>query len=54
MVDWQGLFQWSLQFHDGTSSSNVKPMSEEDKKFLTDAIQAYSLDVPHRMNEIAK
>lgn len=54
MVDWQGLFKWSLSYNDGTSNPDIKPMSDEDKKWLQEAIEAYSLDVPNRMKEIAK
>ena len=35
-VDWQGLFNWSMQQHDGTAPSrpDIQPMSEEDAKWL--------------------
>ena len=40
MVDWNGLFNWSVQYHDGTSATSpeFEPMSEDDKKWLEDAM----------------
>ena len=38
-IDWNGLLQWSSQYHDGTRpASDFKPLSGEDKKFLEGAM----------------
>ena len=53
MVDWPGLLKWSLQFQDETrSSDNIKPMSEEDKKWLAEALESYSFDDIKRIKQI--
>jgi hypothetical protein len=44
MVDWQGLFNWSMKYHDGTEASNFREMSEEDRKFLEEAIKSYTFN----------
>lgn len=41
MLDWQGLLKFTLKHADGTKSSNFTPMSEEDKKWLEEAMQHY-------------
>ena len=39
-IDWNGLLQWSSQYHDGTKpASDFKPLSGEDRKFLEGALQ---------------
>jgi len=40
-IDWPGLLKWSLNYQDGTNDSQVKPMSNEKKKFLAGAIEEY-------------
>ena len=44
MVDWKGLFEWSMQYQDGTKPSEFKQMSEEDRKWLTEALQHYTFN----------
>ena len=39
MVDWNGLFKWSMQHQDGTRPSEFKAMSTEDRKWLEEAMK---------------
>jgi hypothetical protein len=39
MVDWPGLLKWSINHHDGTRPSEFKQMTDEDKKFLEQALE---------------
>ena len=39
MVDWNGLFKWSISHQDGTKPSEFKAMSEEDRKWLEAALK---------------
>ncbi|KAM7526367.1 hypothetical protein LguiA_016269 [Lonicera macranthoides] len=48
--NWDGLLKWSLAHSDGTGSS--RNLSEEDKKWFMEAMQAQSIDVIKRMKEI--
>jgi hypothetical protein len=34
MIDWEGLFKFTMKYQDGTKKSDFKEMSEEDKKWL--------------------
>jgi len=52
MVDWNGLYKWSMEHHDGTRPSNFKPMSPEDRKWLEEAMKAYSLNDTDRLTEL--
>jgi len=53
MVDWPGLLKWTLTQSDGTTfDSDSKPMSEEEKKWLQEAIESYTFDEAKRMREI--
>eukprot|EP01017_Pseudomicrothorax_dubius_P011058 TRINITY_DN14069_c0_g1_i2.p1 TRINITY_DN14069_c0_g1~~TRINITY_DN14069_c0_g1_i2.p1 ORF type:complete len:259 (+),score=45.87 TRINITY_DN14069_c0_g1_i2:113-889(+) len=54
MVDWPGLLKWSLQHSDGVSNqpSKFKPMDPETRKWLEEAIKAYTFDEVERMKEI--
>lgn len=53
MVDWPGLLKWTLTQTDGTKmDTDAKPMSEEDKKWLQEAIEAHTFDEAKRMREI--
>ena len=52
MVDWQGLFNWSVQYHDGTAPSNFNPMKDEDKKWLEEAMNQHTFSDVDRMKEI--
>ncbi|KAF6150304.1 hypothetical protein GIB67_034003 [Kingdonia uniflora] len=48
--NWQGLLKWSLAHADGTASS--RNLSEEDRKWFMEAMQAQTVDVIKRMKEI--
>lgn len=39
MVDFKGLFKWSMGYKDGTNSDKFKEMTETDKKWLEDAMK---------------
>lgn len=39
MVDWNGLFKWSMTYQDGTKPSQFKEMSKEDRKWLEEALK---------------
>ena len=54
MVDWQGLFNWSVQYHDGTAPSNFSPMADEDKKWLEEAMKTHTFSDVDRMKEICE
>ena len=43
-MNWQGLFNWSLQYTDGTRPSEFKPMEEETKKWLKSALESLVVD----------
>ncbi|KAJ9180693.1 hypothetical protein P3X46_008906 [Hevea brasiliensis] len=48
--NWEGLLKWSLAHSDGTGSN--RNLSEEDRKWFMEAMQAQSVDVIKRMKEI--
>ncbi|XP_057470719.1 uncharacterized protein LOC130759590 [Actinidia eriantha] len=48
--DWDGLLKWSLAHSDGTRPP--RNLSEEDKKWFMEALQAQTVDVIKRMKEI--
>ncbi|CAA2985155.1 hsp70 nucleotide exchange factor FES1-like [Olea europaea var. sylvestris] len=48
--NWEGLLKWSLSHSDGTGSA--RNLSEEDRRWFMDAMQAQSVDVIRRMKEI--
>lgn len=50
--NWLGLLKWSLAHSDGTSPSNVRPMSDDDKAFLEKVMKECVKDEPARMSEI--
>ena len=55
MIDWSGLYKWSMKYHDGTKpSENIKPMSEEDRKWLEEVMKHYTFDDASRLQEISK
>lgn len=54
MVDWQGLFNWSIMNSDGTSESQFKQMNDEDKKFLEDAMKQYTFNDSNKLKEICE
>ena len=53
-IDWQGLFNWSTQYHDGTAPSNFAPMGDDDKEWLAKALEQYTFDDADRLKEIVK
>ena len=53
-IDWQGLFNWSTQFHDNTKESEFEPMKEEERAWLEEAMKAYTFDDVNRLTEITK
>ncbi|GER54381.1 Hsp70 nucleotide exchange factor FES1 [Striga asiatica] len=48
--NWEGLLKWSLAHSDGTNSS--PNLSEEDRKWFMEAMQAQTVDIVKRMKEI--
>lgn len=50
---WLGMLKWSLAQSDGTRASEVRPMSEHDKKWLEEALQSLTVDEVKRMRELA-
>jgi len=52
---WLGLLKWSLTYSDGTKdSSDIQPMSEEDKAFLAKVMKEGIIDENERMKTILK
>ena len=51
MVDWKGLYNWSMKYTDGTKPSNFKQMSKEDMDFIQNAFESVVLN---EMKEIWK
>ncbi|KAK4800798.1 hypothetical protein SAY86_021285 [Trapa natans] len=48
--NWEGLFKWSIAHSDGTRPT--RNLSEEDRRWFMEAMQAQSVDVIRRMKEI--
>uniref|UniRef100_A0ACD6A7Q9 Uncharacterized protein n=1 Tax=Avena sativa TaxID=4498 RepID=A0ACD6A7Q9_AVESA len=51
--DWNGLLKWSLA-HGGDGTTPSRALSEEDRKWFIEAMQANTIDVVGRMKEIAQ
>lgn len=51
--DWNGLLKWSLA-HGGDGTTPSRALSEEDRKWFMEAMQANTVDVVGRMKEIAQ
>ena len=51
MVDWKGLYNWSMKYTDGTKPSDFKQMSKEDMEFIQNAFESVALN---EMKEIWK
>ncbi|XP_052172530.1 uncharacterized protein LOC127788384 [Diospyros lotus] len=49
--NWDGLLKWSLSHSDGTRSN--RNLSEEDRRWFMEAMQAQTVDVVRRMKEIS-
>ena len=52
MVDWPGFMKWSINFHDNTKQTEIDSLTQEQKKFLEDAISSFTFDEVKRMQEI--
>lgn len=52
--DWQGLLNWSTKYHDGTTDSNIEPMSKEDKEWLEAAMKQYTVSDTDKLAELCK
>jgi hypothetical protein len=50
-MDWKGLLNWSMNYQDGTVNKNLKPMSEEEMKFIESAFESVCIN---EMKEIMK
>jgi hypothetical protein len=53
MVDWNGLFKWSMEHQDGTKPTEFKVMSAEDRKWLEEAMKQYTFNDVDRLKEVA-
>ena len=51
-IDWPGLLNWSTKFYDGTSPSNVQPMSPEELQWLTEALKQYTYDDTDKLKDL--
>jgi hsp70-interacting protein len=49
---WLGLLKWSLSYSDGTSPSDLSPMSKEDREFLEQVMKDGIIDENERMKTI--
>jgi len=54
MVDWNGLYKWSMEHQDGTKPSEFKMMSEEDRKWLEEAMKAHTFNDIDRLGELVE
>merc|ERR1712110_679136 len=52
MVDWNGLFKWSMEYQDGTKPSEFKEMKKEDRDWLEAALKQYTYNDTDRLKEI--
>jgi hypothetical protein len=50
-MDWKGLLNWTMKYSDGTVNKDLKPMSEEDMKFVEAAFESVCVN---EMKEIMK
>lgn len=51
MVDWNGLYKWSMEHQDGTKPSNFTAMSKEDRVWLEAAMKQYTFNDTDRLTE---
>jgi len=49
---WLGLLRWSMAYQDGTTPTEAKAMSDEDKKWLTEAMEHGTVNEAKRMTQI--
>jgi len=54
MVDWNGLFKWSMTYQDGTDHPKFKEMSKEDREWLEAALKQYTFNDVEKMKELVK
>ena len=54
MVDWSGLYKWSMEYQDGTAPSQFKAMSKEDRTWLEQAMKQYTFNDADRLTELIK
>jgi hypothetical protein len=52
MVDWNGLFKWSMGFSDGTHESTFTEMKKEDRVWLEDVIKKFTLNDADELRKI--
>ena len=52
MVDWNGLYKWSMEYQDGTRPSEFKAMSAEDRAWLEEAMKAHTFNDTDRLTEL--
>jgi len=52
MVDWNGLYKWSMEYQDGTKPSEFKMMSKEDREWLVAAMKAHTFSETDRLTEL--
>ena len=55
MVDWNGLFNWSVNHHDGTGTTrpDFEQMTPEDKKWLEQAMHDYTFNDAEKLKDLA-
>ena len=55
MIDWPGLLKWSIAQSDKTTvDPNIKPLDQETREWLQEALESYSFNEAKRMQEIIK
>ena len=52
--DWNGLLAWSTKYHDGTKPSEFQAMSDEDKKWLENAMKEYTFNDTDKLKTICE
>jgi len=52
MVDWAGLFKYTMQFQDGTTPSTFTAMSAEDRAWLEAAMKQYTFNDADRLKQV--
>jgi len=50
--DWMGLLQWSLQYQDGTSPTELNQLTQEKKEFLAKVFDSMTVNEPERLHFI--
>lgn len=52
MVDWNGLYKWSMAYQDGTKPSEFKAMAEEDRQWLEEAMKQFTFNDVDRLQKV--